>query len=94
MDTTATPTPEVVKVLVIDTGKEPIKTERFDLAASDPAAIRKTILTVMNRMGKNSHALIHFRKKWFVADHTAQRGPSEEYAKTEVRYHPMMEQLS
>jgi len=87
-------TTEIVKVLVIDTGKEPIVKERLDLSSENPFTVKKTILEVMNRMGKNAHALIHFKGKWFVADHTAKRGPSDAYFRTEVHYHPYMGELT
>jgi hypothetical protein len=85
---------EIVKILAIDTGSEPIKKERFDINAANPALVKNTVLSVLNRMGKNSHTLIHFHNKWFVCDHTAKRGPSSVYVKHEVHYHPFQEELT
>lgn len=86
-------TSEIVRVLIIDTGHEPLRTERFDIASANPALTKKTIIEGINKYGKNAHALISFRGKWFVADHTAQRGPSTDYVKSEVGYHPHMEDM-
>ena len=83
---------ETVKVLVINTGVSPVETERFDLPA-DPNVTKKTILSYLNKLGKSSHALVQVGKKFYVCDHTAPRGPSKEYAKSEVRYHPFMSKL-
>ena len=86
-------TSEIVRILTIDTGHDPIRTEHIDVSSDNPAAIKKAVLDGINRFGKNAHALISFRGKWFVADHTAQRGPSSDYVKSEVHYHPFMEEM-
>jgi hypothetical protein len=84
---------EIVKILGVDTGKEPIQFEKLEISNENPALIKKTILEMLNRMGKNAHALCKFRNKFFVCDHTAKRGPSSVYVRSEVRYHPYIEEL-
>ena len=84
---------EIVKILGVDTGKEPIRLEKQEVSDENPAFIKKTILEMLNRMGKNGHCLCKFRNKFFVCDHTAKRGPSSIYHRVEVHYHPFMEEL-
>lgn len=84
---------KLVKILTVNTGCEPIKTERFDISAVDSALVKKTILTQLNAMGKSSHVLIRFGDKYWTANHKAIRGPSKEYSKMEIDYHPMMKEL-
>jgi len=84
---------EIVRILTIDTGHDPIRMERIDISSDNPAAVKTAVLEAINRFGKNASALISFRGKWFVADHTAARGPSSDYVKSEVHYHPFMENM-
>lgn len=84
---------EVVKILVVNTGSTPISTEKYEFPATDSKGIHDKILEAINRLGKNSHALLKFKSRFWVADHTARKGPSKEYFKHEVKYHPMMKEL-
>ena len=86
---------ETVKVLVIDSGKTPIATERFEFAETEGVKIKETVLAALNRLGKASHALIKFKGKFWVADHTASgRTPSKEYYRYEIKYHPYVQDLA
>jgi hypothetical protein len=92
MDSTST---DNVKVLVINTGSAPITTERYDFSSNEGIKARETVLSALNRLGKASHALISYKGKFWVADHTAQGNtPSKEYHRHEVRYHPFMKELA
>lgn len=86
--------PEIVKILVVNTGATPISTEKYEFASTEKQAIHDKILESINRLGKNSHALLKFQNRFWVADHTARKGPSKEYFKHEVKYHPMMKELA
>ena len=90
MDTT----PEVVKILIVNTGATPISTEKYEFHSTDTKAIQEKVLESINRLGKNSHALLKFKNRYWVADHTARKGPSKEYYKYEIKYHPMMKELA
>jgi hypothetical protein len=85
--------PEIVKILVVNTGATPISTEKYEFPATDSKGIHDKILEAINRLGKNSHALLKYKGRFWVADHTARKGPSKEYYKHEVQYHPMMKEL-
>ena len=86
MDNTA---PETIKILVVNTGSTPISTEKYEFASTEGNKARETILEAINRLGKNSHALLKFHNRYWVADHTARKGPSKEYYKHEIKYHPL-----
>ena len=79
--------------MAINTGVDPIHTEKFDISSVDSALVKKTILTKLNEMGKSSHVLVKFGDRYWVANHMAPRGPSKNYTKEEIRYHPLMEEL-
>lgn len=82
-----------LKVLVINVGTEPIQTERFEFPIREKDLARQTVLNVMNRMGKNSEAIVKHGDKWSMYSHTAPRGPSKELFHSKLTYHPMMEAL-
>lgn len=86
-------TPDIVKILVVNTGATPVSTEKFEFPANEAANIQNRVLESINRLGKNSHALLKYKNRFWVADHTARKGPSKEYYKYEVKYHPMMGEL-
>ncbi len=93
MDTT---TPQIAKVLFINTGTNPIEKERKDLSLATPAdkeVAKKVILEALNRMGKAAHALVLVGTKYYVADHKALRGESTDYFTTSVNYHPYKSEL-
>ena len=84
---------DTVKILIIDSGKTPIHTEKYEFASTDPN-IKSTILNCLNKYGKGCHALMKFRNEYFVADHTAQgKIESEKYHRTKIKYHPFMKEL-
>jgi hypothetical protein len=84
-----------VKILIIDSGKTPIHTEKYEFASNDAAKIKDTILSSLNRLGKATHALIKFKNEYYVADHTAQgKVESTSYYRHKVKYHPYMKELA
>ena len=84
---------ENIKVLVINSGTTPIQTEKYEFASNDSGAKEK-ILEALNRLGKATHALIKYKGKMWVADHTSQGNTaSAEYYKHEVKYHPFAKEL-
>ena len=85
--------PDVIKILVVNTGSTPISTEKYEFASTEGEKAREKILEAINRLGKNSHALLKFRNRYWVADHKARKGPSTDYYKHEVKYHPYMKEL-
>lgn len=87
-------TPEIVKILLVNTGSTPISTEKMEFNAVEKDTIQKAILDGINRMGKQSHALIKYQGRLFVCDHKARKGPSDGYYKHEVKYHPFAGDLS
>lgn len=89
----AAPTDQV-KVLFVDTEREPVFTERLDLTNENPAHNKATIIARLNELGKNSHCLVKFNSKLHVYDHTAKRGASDDIHRSEVRYHPLMALLA
>jgi hypothetical protein len=85
---------DTVKILIIDSAKTPIHTEKYEFNANDGAKIKDTILSSLNRLGKATHALIKYKDDYFVADHTAQgKVQSDTYYRHKVRYHPYMKYL-
>lgn len=85
---------ETVKILIIDSAKTPIHTEKYEFAETDAVKIKDTILSSLNRLGKATHALIKFKNEYFIADHTAQgKNESLTYYRTKVKYHPFMKYL-
>jgi hypothetical protein len=84
---------DIIKVLFVDTEREPIYTERLDLTNENPAQNKATIIERLNELGKNSHCLLKFNDKFFVYDHTAKRGASSDVHRSIVKYHPLMAQL-
>lgn len=82
-----------IKVLVIDTGKENVATEKFEFPVKERELAHTTVLSVMNRMGKSSHALVKIGERYFAYDHTAKRGPSEKLKPSAISYHPFMSEL-
>ena len=84
----------IIKALAINTGVEPIFTEKFDIAAADVDLVKSTIVSKLNAMGKSSHILIKFGGHFWTLNHTAPRGPSKTYTKMKIDYHPMMKELA
>ena len=85
---------KAIKVLVIDTGCDPRKLERFEFTPLQRELAKTTVLTTMNRMGKNSEALVKFGDSLIVYSHTAARGPSKELFPAKVHYHPLASELA
>jgi uncharacterized protein YjcR len=86
---------DTVKILIINSGVAPIETFKHEIASVDKQKIKDTILSELNRLGKQTHALIKFKDKFWVADHTQQgKSESKEYIKHEIRYHPYMKELA
>ena len=85
----------IVKILIIDSAKTPIHTERYEFDASEGDKIKNTILDSLNRLGKATHALIKYKNDFWVADHTAQgKIASTTYYRHKIKYHPFMKELS
>lgn len=84
---------ETVKILLVNTGVEPISTTKLEFNQPDKATIEAAILDGINKLGKQSHALGKYKGKLFVFDHTARKGPSASYYRHEVKYHPFASQL-
>ena len=83
-----------VKIIIIDSGQTPIHTEKYEFLDSEGDKIKSTILSALNRLGKASHALIKYKRDYFIADHTAEgKVLSESYYRTKVKYHPYMKEL-
>jgi uncharacterized protein YjcR len=86
---------DTVKILIINSGVAPIQTFKHELPSEDKLKIKELILSELNRLGKQTHALIKFKDKFWVADHTQQgKSESKEYIKHEIRYHPYMKELA
>jgi hypothetical protein len=86
---------DTVKILIIDSAKTPIHTEKYEFKANEKDIIQKTILDCLNKYGKATHALIKFKNDYFVADHTAEgKVESTTYYRHKVKYHPMMKELA
>jgi len=87
-------TVNTVKVLVINSGVTPIQTEKYEFAETEGLKVKETVLAALNRMGKAAHALIKYKGKLWVADHTAEGNtPSAEYFRHEVKYHPFASEI-
>lgn len=85
---------DTVKILIIDSAKTPIHTEKYEFSASEADKIKETILSSLNKFGKATHALIKYKNEYFVADHTAQgKIQSDTYYRHKVKYHPYMKEL-
>lgn len=84
---------KAIKILVIDTGCDPRKVEKFEFTKAEKELAKTTVLTTMNRMGKNSEALVKFGESLIVYSHTAARGPSKELFPAKVHYHPLAHEL-
>ena len=87
---------KIVRLLSIATGSADVAvtTKKIELPASNPAVVKETILSELNRMGKSSSVIGAFKGKLYHFSHTAARGPSDSYFKSEIRYHPMAEQIA
>ena len=87
--------PKVMKVLVINVGVDPIKTEKFEFPITEKELARTTVLSVMNRMGKNSEAIAKVGDGPLVMySHTSARGPSKELYRSKINYHPLSGELA
>lgn len=83
-----------VKILIIDSAKTPIHTEKYEFASTDAENIKNTILESLNRLGKATHALIRYKDEYWTADHTAQgKVASTTYYRHKIKYHPFMKEL-
>lgn len=83
-----------VKILIIDSAKTPIHTEKYEFASTDGENIKNTILESLNRLGKATHALIRYKDEYWTADHTAQgKVASTTYYRHKIKYHPFMKEL-
>lgn len=82
-----------VQILLVNTGATPITTEKLEFPASATTAIHDAILSGINRLGKQAHALLKHGGNYWIADHTARKGPSKEFYKHSVKYHPYMKEL-
>lgn len=87
-------TPQVMKVLIINVGVEPIKTEKFEFPITEKELAKTTVLSVMNRMGKNSEAIVKLGDTLTMYSHTSARGPSKELYRAKINYHPLADQLT
>lgn len=86
---------DTVKILIIDSAKTPIHTEKYEFGVNESDKIKNTILSALNRLGKATHALIKYKNDYFIADHTAQgKVASDTYYKTKIKYHPYMKELA
>lgn len=85
---------KIVRMLAINTGSAELKVEKHEFPESQSDKIKETILNCLNAMGKSSHVLIKYEGKLYTCTHTAARGPSSEYFRTAVRYHPFSKQLA
>lgn len=88
-DTTA----KVMKVLVYNIGVEPILKEKFEFPITERILAKQTVLAVMNRMGKNSEAVVRTGAALHLFSHTAQRGPSSELYHAKINYHPLSKEI-
>lgn len=88
---------ETVKLLVVNGGTTPISTDKHVLpinTADDARKMQEFILTSLNRLGKMAHVLIKYKGEYWVADHTARKGPSKEYFKRQIKYHRYLKELA
>ena len=83
----------IVKLLAIDTSVEPIRTEKLELASTNPTKLHATILHLLNTMGKNSHVLMGYHGELMTCHHVAERGPSDKFMKVKIKYHPMANEV-
>ena len=77
-----------VKLIAINTDVEPIETEKLELPTEDRATLKRTILDLLNKHGKNSTVLIGWKGELYTCSHTAKRGPSSNYYRQKIVYHP------
>ena len=85
---------DTVKILIIDSAKTPIHTEKYEFKSNEKDIIQSTILNCLNKYGKATHALIKFKNDFWVADHTAEgKVESTTYYRHKVKYHPYMKEL-
>jgi hypothetical protein len=85
---------ETVQILLVNTGTTPIALEKMTFKSTEKDAMQSAILNGINRLGKQSHALIKFRDRLYTCDHTARKGPSTGYYRKEVPYHTFASELS
>jgi hypothetical protein len=83
-----------LKFLTINTGSAELKVEKHEIENPEPATVKVKILTALNEMGKSAHVLLSYDGKLYTCTHTAARGPSKDYFRTPVRYHPYASQLT
>lgn len=82
-----------MKVLVINVGTDPIQTERFEFSMAERGQAKQKVLETMNKMGKNSEAIVGLNGELFLYSHTSARGPSKELYRTKITYHPLSGQV-
>ena len=85
---------ETVKLLVVNTGTEPISLTKIVIPSTDRETIHDTILSNLNKFGKLCHILAKYGNRYFILDHTARKGHNKTYHKVEVEYHRYMKELT
>jgi hypothetical protein len=85
---------KALSFLTINTGSVDLGVTKHEIANPDPEVVKKTILDSLNSMGKSSHVLLKYNGKLYTCHHTAARGPSHNYFKSKIKYHPMAAQLA
>ena len=86
-------TPKVMKILVYNVGVDPILKEKFEFPITEKVVAKQTVLSVMNRMGKNSEAVVRTGAVLHLFSHTAQRGPSKDLYHAKINYHPLSKEI-
>ena len=83
----------MLRLLAVNTDTEPISTEKHELPTDDRDALKRTILDLLNKCGKNGHVLLGWNGELWLCSHTAKRGPSDTYYKERIKYHPYMAEV-
>jgi len=82
----------MIKMLAINVdGNGPAHTEVHEACRS---TVKGMILDLLNKHGKNSHVLIKWNDVLYTCSHTSKRGPSKEYYRTVLMYHPLEDLLT
>jgi len=81
---------ETISVLAINTATTPAVAVVHKLEKS---TVKERMLSLLNEMGKNSHLIVKWDGKLFAIHHTAPRGPSKKYFKSQISYHPFSAML-
>jgi hypothetical protein len=86
--------PQTLKILFVNIGSQPISLEKVEVPLLDRESNMKVILDGLNRIGKQCHALLKIGNRLYVCDHKARKGPSDDYYRHEVKYHPYAGELA